>query len=96
MLRTPIGRLRVIGLIEGLSFLFLLGIAMPLKYFGDIPQVVTVIGMVHGLLFMLYLVAVAHAAIVVRWSAVWTIGAVIASVIPFGNFVLDKRLRQIQ
>jgi integral membrane protein len=58
--------------------------------------VVTVIGMVHGLLFMLYLVAVAHAAIVVRWSAVWTIGAVISSVIPFGNFVLDKRLRQIQ
>jgi integral membrane protein len=96
MLRTPVGRLRVIGLIEGLSFLFLLGIAMPLKYFADIPQVVTVIGMVHGVLFMLYLVAVAHATIVVRWSAVWTIGAVIASVIPFGNFVLDKRLRQIQ
>jgi integral membrane protein len=96
MLRTPVGRLRVIGLIEGLSFLLLLGIAMPLKYFADFPEAVSILGMIHGLLFVLYLAAVAHVTIAIRWSVAWVLGALVAAVVPFGNFVLDLRLRRVQ
>ncbi|RAL24300.1 DUF3817 domain-containing protein [Thermoflavimicrobium daqui] len=92
MLQTPIGRLRIIGFIEGLSFLLLLGIAMPLKYLADIPEFVTITGWIHGVLFVLYLVAVAHVTVVHRWSFGKIIGALAASVLPFGPFVLDAKL----
>lgn len=94
VLHSPIGRLRAIGFIEGISFLLLLGIAMPLKYFADIPQVVTIVGGLHGLLFVLYLLAVAHVTYALRWSFLRVAGALAASVIPFGNFVLDLQLRK--
>ena len=45
---------RIISILEGLSFLILLGIAMPLKYIYDIPEAVQAVGMAHGILFMLY------------------------------------------
>lgn len=94
MLRTPIGRLRVIGLVEGISFLLLLGIAMPLKYFADIPIFVTIVGALHGILFVLYIASVAEVWSKLRWSIGRVIGALAASIIPFGTFVLDARLRQ--
>ncbi|MFT9846731.1 DUF3817 domain-containing protein [Aneurinibacillus sp. REN35] len=94
MLRTPIGRLRVIGLVEGISFLLLLGIAMPLKYFADIPIFVTIVGALHGILFVLYIASVAEVWSKLRWSIGRVIGALVASIIPFGTFVLDARLRQ--
>ncbi|UFJ39960.1 DUF3817 domain-containing protein [Brevibacillus humidisoli] len=93
-MNSPLGRLRVIGYIEGTSFLLLLGIAMPLKYYFNIPQPVTVIGWLHGLFFVLYLLAVAHVTIVHRWSLLRLLGAVAASILPFGPFVLDARLRK--
>ena len=57
MLRTSIGRLRAIGLAEAISFLMLLGIAMPLKYFADFPRAVTIAGWLHGVLFMAFFIA---------------------------------------
>ncbi|WP_426453290.1 DUF3817 domain-containing protein [Paenibacillus sp. S-38] len=93
-MRTPIGRLRVVGLLEGISFLLLLGIAMPLKYMLDLPQMVSVVGMAHGVLFVAYLLAVVHVTFVHRWSLFKVIGAVIASFLPFGTFVLDTRLKR--
>ena len=94
MLRTPIGRLRVIAFIEGTSFLLLLGVAMPLKYFAGLPTAVTAVGWIHGLLFVLYLIAVAEVSVVRRWSRERVLGALAAGVIPFGTFVLDARLRR--
>ncbi|KOO50373.1 DUF3817 domain-containing protein [Priestia koreensis] len=93
MLATAVGRLRFVGIIEGISYLLLLGIAMPLKYMFDIPQAVSVVGALHGLFFVLFLLAVAHVTFVKKWSFVSAIGAVVASVIPFGTFVLDAKLR---
>ena len=95
-LSTPLGRLRFIGFYEGLSYLVLLGIAMPLKYWADFPLAVTIVGGLHGLLFTLFLLAVAHVVIVHRWSIVKVLGAVIASLVPFGTFVLDAVLRKEQ
>ncbi|ASS73714.1 hypothetical protein CIG75_01120 [Tumebacillus algifaecis] len=93
-MKTAVGRLRAIGLIEGISFLLLLLIAMPMKYLMDIPGPVQVVGMIHGVLFMLFILAVINAAIVHKWSPKWIIGALIASSVPIGTFVLDAKLKK--
>ena len=94
MLRTPIGRLRVIGFIEGISYILLLGVAMPLKYFAGMPAAVKTAGWIHGLLFMLYLCAVAEVTVRRCCPLALSFGALIASLIPFGTFALDARLRR--
>lgn len=94
MLKTAIGRLRAIGMLEGLSFLILLGIAMPLKYMAGYPEAVKVVGSLHGLFFVLYLFAVAHVTFVHRWSILRVFGAFVASILPFGTFVLDAKLKK--
>lgn len=94
MLSTPIGRLRVIGVLEGISFLILLFIAMPLKYFAGFSKAVTVTGMAHGVLFILFIFAVIQVTIAHNKSKSWAFGALVASVIPFGTFVLDSKLKQ--
>ncbi|MFD3448821.1 DUF3817 domain-containing protein [Microbacteriaceae bacterium 4G12] len=94
MLATPIGRLRVIGFIEGISFLVLLCIAMPLKYFADFPKAVTVVGMAHGIFFILFIFAVIQVTTTHHKSKSWAFGALVASVIPFGTFVLDGKLKK--
>ncbi|MGF7086783.1 integral membrane protein [Kroppenstedtia sanguinis] len=93
-MNTPLGRFRVVSLIEGLSFLVLLGIAMPLKYFADITTAVTLVGWIHGVLFVLYIAAVAHVTLTDGWSLIRVAGALIASLLPFGPFVFDARLRR--
>jgi integral membrane protein len=94
MLKTPIGRLRAVALLEGLSFLLLLFIAMPLKYWAGIPLAVKVVGWAHGLLFVLFHLVLVEAATTHRWSLVRIVGAFISSLVPFGTFVLDARLRR--
>ena len=94
MLKTPIGRLRAIAFLEGISFLLLLGIAMPLKYLAGKPGMVNMVGWVHGLLFVLYLLSVAEVRAKRQWPMARVLGALIASVVPFGTFVLDARLRR--
>ena len=92
LLATPVGRLRLVGLAEGLSFIALLGVAMPLKYMADMPLAVTWVGSIHGGLFMLYAVALLVAWIDRGWS-IWRAGALlIASVVPFGPFIADRSL----
>ena len=93
-MRTPVGRLRAIALVEGVSYLLLLGIAMPLKYFAGFPEAVKVVGWAHGLLFVLYLMAVAEVTVARRWRFVRILGAFVAALVPFGTFVLDARLRR--
>jgi integral membrane protein len=92
MLKTPIGRLRVVGLSEGVSFLLLLGVAMPLKYFAGLPIFVKVVGWVHGGLFVLFCVVLVHAAIRSRWPLLRTGQMLLASLIPFGTFLVDGSL----
>ncbi|ALS21736.1 MULTISPECIES: DUF3817 domain-containing protein [Paenibacillus] len=94
--RTPLGRLRLAALYEGISYLVLLLIAMPLKYFADFPMAVRIVGALHGLLFILFLIAVAQVMFVHRWSIMRGIGALIASLVPFGTFVLDVQLKRDQ
>ncbi|WP_375768129.1 DUF3817 domain-containing protein [Archangium gephyra] len=94
MLKTPIGRFRAVALLEGLSFILLLFIAMPLKYLAGMPLGVKLVGWAHGMLFVLYLLLLAEVAAVHRWPLVRILGTFIASLVPFGTFVLDARLRR--
>lgn len=91
MLTNPIGRLRLIGLLEGSSFLILLGVAMPLKYAAGLPMAVKYVGWAHGALFLLFLLALAQAAAETDWGFKKIAGAFIASVIPLGTFVMDRQ-----
>jgi len=94
MFQTSIGRLRAIGQVEGVSFLLLLGVAMPMKYFANMPQAVTFAGWLHGLLFMAFCVALTQAHQDARWSP-WRSGTVLlAALLPFGPFVIDQGLRK--
>lgn len=94
MLKTSISRLRVIGLVEGISFLLLLGVAMPLKYFAGLPQAVTIVGWLHGLLFITFCIALTQAHQEANWTVWRTGGVLIAALLPFGPFVIDGRLRK--
>jgi integral membrane protein len=94
MLATPLGRLRTVGLVEGASFLILLGIAMPLKYALGMPQAVSVVGMIHGLLWIAYVACIIEMRVVTGWPLHRCMQALAASVLPFGPFVLDRSLRQ--
>lgn len=82
---------RIISFLEGTSYLLLLFIAVPIKYFQGDASYVKMLGMPHGILFMLYLVL----AIVLKKEMNWnykTVGIVlVASVIPFGTFYVDKK-----
>lgn len=87
---------RIIGFIEAVSFLLLLGVAMPLKHLADVPEPVKYVGWAHGLLWVMYLLAAIWAARVGRWSFWMFCWAGVASVVPFGPFVFDRWLRRIE
>jgi integral membrane protein len=82
----------MLGIIEGISFLVLLFIAMPLKYFFDFPMAVSIVGALHGALFVLYIASIIFVVIAIRWSLLKAFIAMVASVIPFGPFFVDNRL----
>jgi len=91
-----VDQLRWIGNVEGISFLILLFVAMPLKYMFDYPMAVKVNGWVHGLLFVVYIAAVLRTAYLIKWDYMRVGLALVASLIPFATFVLDRRLKKNQ
>ena len=96
MLKTELGRFRLVSLLEGVSYVVLLGVAMPLKYLAGIPEAVRYVGWAHGVLFVLFLYALFEAASACRWTLMKSAGAFVAAVLPLGAFVLERRLRAEQ
>jgi integral membrane protein len=92
MLSTNLSRLRLLGYLEGISFLILLGVCMPLKYIYHYPKPTMFVGMAHGLLFMSYCAFVYIVRSEQKWNAAKTFWAVLAAFLPFGTFVADARL----
>lgn len=88
--------LRVVGFLEGISFLLLLFIAMPVKYMLDNPILVKYIGMGHGLLFILFLAALLIVCQREKWEIKVFLAGTLASILPFGPFVFDKKVKQLE
>lgn len=89
---TPIGRLRLLAFAEGVSFLLILFVTMPLKYLLAMREPNLVIGMAHGILFVMYIYAVLQMRGLRGWDMKTTFLALLASVIPFGTFWADKQI----
>ena len=87
-LLTP---LRIVAVLEGISYILLLFIATPLKYLKDMPHYVELLGMPHGILFMLYVVLAILISDKMRWSKKTLAIVLMASIIPFGTFYIDKK-----
>lgn len=90
---TPPARLRAIAFVEGISYLVLLFVAMPLKYFAGMPLAVRVVGSLHGALFVLLALLTLQAMRTRGKTFGWGLRIGVASLIPFGTFFLDKELR---
>ncbi len=96
MASQTISFLRRIALLEGGSLLLLLGIAMPLRRFAGMPQAVTWVGWVHGILFILFCYALLQVTLKTQWSLARCALVFGASILPFGPFLLDKQMRAWQ
>ncbi len=92
LLSSSHGRLRIVGLAEGISLLILLGIAMPLKYVLGMPEATKAIGMIHGLLFVVYVLMIIMAHIEMNWKFKQTSLLLLASVVPFGTIYADRKV----
>jgi len=86
--------LRTLAMIEGASFLVLLFVAMPLKYFAGVPMAVKVVGWIHGVLFAVVVMALVWTMIAARWPIARGALVFAAALVPFGPFVIDRRMRE--
>ena len=95
-LKDPIQRLRTIAFIEGLSFLTLLFISMPFKYYMGMAGFNYYVGLIHGYLFITYLIIALDTLIRRKITGGQFFWAFVVSIIPFGTFLYDPRLKRQQ
>lgn len=92
-MQTKIGRLRIISILEGISLLLLVFLAVPLKYIFGYPVGTKVMGMLHGTLFLLFLFNTLSVGVEQQWTfrkTTWKV--LLACVIPFGTFYIDRKI----
>ncbi len=85
---------RSIALLEGISTLALYFFAMPMKYMANDPVYVKNIGMVHGILFMLYIAFALMLKSEQKWNSKTFAIVCLASIFPFGTFYIEKKYLQ--
>jgi integral membrane protein len=91
--QSGVGRLRIIGYLEGVSLILLLFIAVPLKYAFGYATLTKVIGTVHGILFLLFIVSALSVGVEQCWkfkTTTWKV--LVACLIPFGTFYIDRKI----
>mgnify|MGYP002007736009 CR=1 FL=1 len=93
--RSYLRWLMLMGLVEGISTIVLLGVAMPLKYAAGQPLAVTIVGSLHGLLFVALWVMVVIGRFVIPLTNRLMIWALLGAIVPFGPFIVDVWLRQL-
>jgi len=96
MIKENVKKFGLINTTEGYSYLALLFIAMPLKYMLGFPIAVKIAGMIHGVLFIIFLYLGVKAWIEAKWSLMQTIIFFIASLIPFGTFFTKKKIKSYE
>lgn len=89
MINNTFSRFRLISFIEGLSYLILIFIAMPLKYLAGYPLAVKIVGMAHGVLFILFVIALIMASKRYKWKFL-SFQLFVYSLIPFGFILIEK------
>lgn len=82
---------KITAFLEGVSLLLLLFVAMPLKYIWNMPEMVQVVGMAHGILFLLYIVMAIMVYNELKWNLKILAIVMAASVIPFGTFYVERK-----
>ena len=83
-------RYRVMANVVGVLLVLLFVVAMPLKYFADIPQPVTVLGTAHGWLYFLFFLSAVDLALRAKWSLKGAVVALVAGTVPFLSFVAER------
>jgi len=96
MIKTGVKKFGLINTIEGYSYLALLFVAMPLKYLLDIAIAVKIVGMIHGILFIIFCILLAIAWQETKWSIKESILFFIASLIPFGTFFTKNKIKSYE
>ncbi|NJK92835.1 MAG: DUF3817 domain-containing protein [Blastochloris sp.] len=86
--------LRMAALTEGVSFLILLFVAMPLKYLFAMPLAVKWVGWAHGILFVLFALLLAYVFFKYKWPFLRGVLVFVAALIPFGPFLIDPRMKE--
>ncbi len=89
----PIDRLRLASILDGISYLILLGIAMPLKYLADMPLAVRLVGSLHGFLFLTLCACLLEVLVRKRLSVGWCVIVSVCALFPFAPFFLDRKLK---
>ena len=89
-----VNRFRMVGIAEGISFLILLLIAMPLKYMFNIPEAVKIFGWMHGALFIGFIYLAFEVMGALRKNIGWFAKAFAAAIIPCGTFIFDRQLKK--
>lgn len=93
LLYSKIGRLRLVALLEGLSLLLLVGIAVPAKHLYGNPVLVQALGPIHGALFVLFVITALSVSVEQKWefrTTTWKV--LVACLIPFGTFYIDRTI----
>ncbi len=96
LLKTAFGQFKIVAILEGISYLLLFGVGMPLKYLAEMPTPNIYIGYAHGFLFIAYVLLAAIVCYQKKWSILTFIIFFIASLLPFGTFYIDKKYLKIE
>jgi integral membrane protein len=93
---TLISRLRLFSILDGISYVILLGIAMPLKYLADMPMAVRIVGSLHGFLFVGLCLFLFLALVKGRLPFKWSVIVFLCALIPLAPFFLDRKLKKFE
>ena len=93
-LKEPVARLRLVGKVEAVSYLLLLGVAMPLKSLAGQPLAVRIVGLAHGILFILLGILTLKMMTEHDWPLKKAAMVMVAALLPFGPFIIDRRLAE--
>ena len=86
---------RIVAFLEGLSYILLLFIAVPIKYWGEDDQWVKLLGMPHGILFVVYIIMSCLIKVEKNWNSIDFLTVLACSIVPFGTFYVDRKFLKI-
>ena len=93
-MEAALTRFRVMAYIVGVLLLILVFVAVPLRYLADQPFLVSIVGPIHGFLYMVYLVTAFDLAVRARWPFVRTVLVLLAGTVPVMSFVAERKATQ--